>query len=142
MIYLAYKDTCKTYGNLLAFDLMNDGYELTIVEAKKDEDWLDTIVQTLAQVQKDPETNRAILLDEDGTLPYIAACKQKGIVAAQLFDEHTAKMTRAHNNTSVITLGACITALDQAHTLVKRFLESKYDGGRHQIRVDMLEVMA
>jgi galactose-6-phosphate isomerase len=142
MIYLAYKDTCKTYGNLLAFELMSDGYELTIVEPEKEEDWLDTIVKTVGYVQKDPANNRAILLDEDGTLPYIAACKQKGIVAAQLFDEHTAKMTRAHNNTSVISLGAGITALDQMHILAKRFLESKYDGGRHQIRVDMLEVMA
>ena len=50
-------------------------------------------------------------------------------------------MTRGHNNARIITLGAEIVGDELAKNIVKDFVEAKYDGGRHQIRVDMLNKM-
>ena len=68
--------------------------------------------------------------------------KHKGIICAQVADEHSAKMTRDHNNTSIITIGSKVTALEIAKGIADKFISSNYSGGRHQIRVDMLNKMA
>lgn len=88
------------------------------------------------------EGQRGIVIDEYGTGSFIAACKHKNIICAQVADEHSAKMTRDHNNTSVITIGSRVTSLDIAESIAIKFIESNYSGGRHQIRVDMLNKMA
>lgn len=85
--------------------------------------------------------NRGILIDEFGVGSFMVANKHKGIICAQVSDEHSAHMTIGHNNTSVITLGSGIVGERLAERIVDSYLESKYDGGRHQIRVDMLNKM-
>lgn len=84
---------------------------------------------------------KGIIIDEYGALPFIVASKHKGIICAQLADEHSAKMTRDHNNTSIITIGSKVTGIDIAKSIVTKFINSDYSGGRHQIRVDMLNKM-
>lgn len=87
------------------------------------------------------EGDRGILIDEYGVGSFIAANKYKGIICAQVSDEHSAFMTRNHNNTSVITLGSKILGETLAENIVDSYLKSEYAGGRHQIRVDMLNKM-
>ncbi|HAQ2261052.1 TPA: galactose-6-phosphate isomerase subunit LacA, partial [Enterococcus faecium] len=53
-----------------------------------------------------------------------------------------AYMTRKHNNSRMITLGSKIVGDELALNIVKEFLQANYDGGRHQVRVDMLNKMA
>lgn len=84
---------------------------------------------------------RGIVIDQYGVGSFIVANKHKGIICAQVFDEHSARMTRDHNNTSVITIGSGIVGDTLAERLVEVFLNSEYSGGRHQIRVDMLNKM-
>ena len=50
-------------------------------------------------------------------------------------------MTRGHNNSRMITVGAEIVGDELAKNIAKSFVNGKYDGGRHQIRVDMLNKM-
>ena len=69
------------------------------------------------------------------------AAKHKYIICAQLNDCHSAKMTRDHNNTNIITLGSKVIGSDIAKEIVKRFVYGEYAAGRHQIRVDMLDRM-
>ena len=87
------------------------------------------------------EGDRGILIDEFGVGSFMAANKHKGIICAEVSDEHSAHMTIGHNNTSVITLGSGVVGERLAESIVDSYLESKYDGGRHQIRVDMLNKM-
>lgn len=87
------------------------------------------------------EGERAILIDEYGAGSFMVANKYKGIICAQVSDEHSALMTRSHNNTSVIALGSKILGKAIAENIVDAYLESEYAGGRHQIRVDMLNKM-
>lgn len=82
-----------------------------------------------------------IMIDGYGVESFIVANKQKGIICANLFDEHSALMTRRHNNSNMITIGGNIVGDKLAERIVDIFVSSEYDGGRHQIRVDMLNKM-
>ncbi|KDN59356.1 RpiB/LacA/LacB family sugar-phosphate isomerase [Exiguobacterium sp. AB2] len=99
-------------------------------------------VTRAAEAVKNGEADRGILLDEFGSLSYMVAAKQSGIVCAQVSDEHSAKMTRDHNNSTIIAMGSAIIGDRLAQEIVSAFLEAEYSGGRHQIRVDMLNKMA
>ncbi len=72
---------------------------------------------------------------------FMVATKIKGMVAAEVSDERSAYMTRGHNNSRMITVGAEIVGDELAKNIAKGFVNGKYHGGRHQIRVDMLNKM-
>ena len=82
------------------------------------------------------------MVDGYGAGSYMAASKVKGMICAEISDERSAYMTRQHNNAKVICLGAQIVGPGLAKSIAREFLAADYDGGRHQIRVDMLDKMA
>ncbi|ESR08765.1 galactose-6-phosphate isomerase subunit LacA, partial [Streptococcus iniae] len=88
------------------------------------------------------EDNLGIMIDAYGAGPFMVATKIKGMVAAEVSDERSAYMTRGHNNARMITIGSEIVGELLAKNIAKAFVTGKYDGGRHQIRVDMLNKMA
>ena len=114
--------------------LVSKGYEVI----DKTEDEVD-LVDSADRVCK--AILRGILIDEYGAGSFMAANKHKGIICAEVSDEHSAYMTRSHNNTSVIAMGSGIVGTKLAEALVDNYLTSEYAGGRHQIRVDMLNKM-
>ena len=63
------------------------------------------------------------------------------VMQAERSSETSAYMTRGHNNSRMITMGAQIVGDQLAKNIAKGFVNGKYDGGRHQIRVDMLNKM-
>ncbi len=69
----------------------------------------------------------------------IAANKVKGIRAAVLSDAFSAEMTRRHNNTNVLCLGGRVIDSAKAVELANIFLNTEFEGGRHEKRVAMLE---
>lgn len=81
------------------------------------------------------------MIDAYGAGPFMVATKIKGMIAAEVSDERSAYMTRAHNNARIITVGSEIVGPGVAKNIAKGFVEGDYDGGRHQIRVDMLNKM-
>lgn len=119
--------------------LQNKSYEVI----DKTEDKVD-LVESSDRVCKgilSNEGDRGILIDASGAGSFIVANKYKGIICAEVSDEHSAYMTRNHNNTSIISIGANIVGEKLAEALVDYYLESEYAGGRHQIRIDMLNKM-
>lgn len=68
----------------------------------------------------------------------IAANKIKGIRAAVVTDEFMAEMTRRHNNANIIALGGRVITPEKAKSLVKAWYTAKFEGGRHQKRIDMI----
>ena len=107
------------------------------------EEGQDFVVVTLAVAKevKQAEDNLGIVIDAYGAGPFMVATKIKGMVAAEVSDERSAYMTRGHNNSRMITMGAQIVGDQLAKNIAKGFVNGKYDGGRHQIRVDMLNKM-
>lgn len=87
------------------------------------------------------EGNLGIVIDAFGAGSFMVATKIKGMIAAEVSDERSGYMTRGHNNSRMITVGSEIVGDTLAKNVVKGFVEGKYDGGRHQIRVDMLNKM-
>ncbi len=68
----------------------------------------------------------------------ICANKYKGIRAAQCSDTFSAKMTRQHNNSNVLTLGGRVLGPELAKEIVREFLTNDFIGGRHQTRIDKI----
>ena len=70
----------------------------------------------------------------------IAANKIKGARAALLHDEFSAEMTRRHNNSNLLCIGAKIVESEEkACRLADIFLSTEFEGGRHERRVNMFE---
>lgn len=85
------------------------------------------------------EADFGILLCGTGIGVSIAANKVKGIRAALLYNEYSARLTKQHNNANVIAFGARVMGIDLILSCIKAYMESEYEGGRHQRRIDMLE---
>ncbi len=68
----------------------------------------------------------------------IAANKVKGIRAAACSEHFSAKFTRLHNNSNVICLGGRVIGVGTAIELADLFVDTEFEGGRHQRRVDMI----
>ena len=68
----------------------------------------------------------------------LAANKVNGVRAACCSDYFSAKMTRAHNNANILSLGGRVVGVGLALELVDVFLETEFEGGRHQRRIDQI----
>ena len=82
-----------------------------------------------------------ILLCGTGIGMAIAANKLPGVRAAQCGDVASARLSRQHNDTNVLTLGARTTAPDLACGIVEAWLGTDFDGGRHARRIDKLTAL-
>jgi ribose 5-phosphate isomerase B len=68
----------------------------------------------------------------------MSANKVPGVRAAKTDTEYEAEMARAHNDANVLCLGARVTDAATAEKLLHKFLETRFEGGRHQRRVDKI----
>ena len=84
------------------------------------------------------EYDRAILVCGTGVGMAMVANKHKGIRATPCLDEYSAEMSRKHNDSNCLTLGGRIIPLDEALSIVRIWLETEYEGGRHQRRIDKI----
>ena len=85
-------------------------------------------------------SDRGILICGTGIGMAMAANKVEGARAAAAGDLESARLSREHNDANILTLGARITPPDLALAIVRVFLDTPFEGGRHQRRVD--KVMA
>lgn len=130
----------KRLKDLIKVYLKENDFEVLDVTEGKDLDFVDSTVSVAREVQKSDD-NLGIAIDAYGAGSFIVATKIKGMIAAEVSDECSAYMTRGHNNSKMITLGSEIVGDTLAKNVVKGFVNGHYDGGRHQIRVDMLNKM-
>ncbi len=81
---------------------------------------------------------RGVLFCGTGIGVSIAANKIRGIRAAVCHDRHTAEMSRRHNDANVLCLSADRLTPDEVLEIVKHWLTTDFEGGRHQRRVDKI----
>ena len=86
----------------------------------------------------DGECEKGILICGTGLGISLAANKVKGVRAAVCSEPFTAKMSRAHNNCNILAFGARVVGAELAKMIVETWLDTEFEGGRHQRRVDML----
>ena len=84
------------------------------------------------------QVSRGVLICGTGIGISIAANRHPGIRAALCCDEQTAALSRQHNDANVICFGGRTTGEVKARNLVRIFLETKFEGGRHARRVGKL----
>ncbi len=120
--------------------LEKQGYEVIDKTPETGLDFVDSTTRVVEGLLA-KEGDRGILIDRYGAGSFITANKFKGMICAEVSDEHSAKMTRNHNNAMAIAMGAGIVGEELAKSCADAFLQSEYAGGRHQIRVDMLNRM-
>jgi ribose 5-phosphate isomerase B len=92
----------------------------------------------VASAVEENEFEKGILLCGSGQGVCITANKHQGIRAALVWDSALAALARQHNDANVICLPVRFTALEVAIESVKIFLETGFEGGRHQTRVDKI----
>ena len=84
------------------------------------------------------EAQRGIVLGGSGQGEQIAANKVHGARAALCNDLFTARLGRLHNNANVLSMGGRIVAPQLAYEILDVFLETEFEGGRHQGRLDQI----
>lgn len=87
------------------------------------------------------EADLGIAICGTGIGASIAANKVAGARAALCTNEFMAEMARRHNDATVLVLGARVLGPDLALRIVQRFLESPFEGGRHQKRIDKIHAI-
>lgn len=85
------------------------------------------------------DADRGIVLGGSGNGEAIAANKVKGIRAAVVWDALSAEMSRRHNDANVLSLGQRMIAEADLDLIVRTWLDTPFEGGRHQRRIDKLE---
>lgn len=129
---VALKEVIKEY-----FDQNNIDYKDYGTQADVPMDYPD-IAKDVAEKVLAGECDKGILFCGTGIGVSIAANKVKGIRAAHVTDVFSAKMAKEHNDAQIICLGERITGPGLAIEIVKAYLASEHQGGRHTRRVDKI----
>ena len=82
-----------------------------------------------------------ILMCGTGVGMSITANRFPGVRVATCSEPYTAVLSRRHNNANILTLGARVIGIELAKMIVDQWLDARFEGGRHQARVDMIEAI-
>ncbi|MBQ3384556.1 MAG: ribose 5-phosphate isomerase B [Erysipelotrichaceae bacterium] len=93
----------------------------------------------VAKMVADGEVDGGILICGTGVGISLSANKVRGIRACVCSDPYTAKLSKQHNNTNIIAFGARVIGIETAKMIVDEWLNAKYEGGRHQVRIDQIK---
>lgn len=95
-------------------------------------------VHPVAGVVEKKDCNFGILVCGTGNGVAITANKHKGIRAAICWNEMLAKLARSHNDANILCLAGRFIDYELAREIVDVFINTKFDGGRHQRRIDKM----
>lgn len=100
-------------------------------------DYPDYAAKVATHIQQHPD-DLGIVICGTGIGISIATNKHKGIRCALCHDCYSARVTREHNNSNVLAMGARVIGIDLAKEIVTAFLGAEFEGGRHQNRIDKI----
>ncbi|THD69304.1 ribose 5-phosphate isomerase B [Robertkochia marina] len=95
-------------------------------------------VHPVASAVEEGKVDYGILICGSGNGVAMTANKHANVRAGLCWTKELVELTRSHNNANVLCLPARFTAKEQALEMVKTFLETEFEGGRHQRRVDKI----
>ncbi|MBY0413487.1 MAG: ribose 5-phosphate isomerase B [Bdellovibrionales bacterium] len=131
-----YKELVKSY-------LISIGVEVSDFGTDSEEqcDYPDFVIPT-ARALRDGQVERAIVLGGSGNGEAIAANRIKGVRCCLCLTVELAKLARMHNDSNAISLGQRIIPEDQLIEIVKAWLETPFEGGRHIPRIKKIESLS
>jgi len=114
-------------------------------EFNEDDDYPDFIFPVVKAVAEDIDReldSRGIVIGGSGQGEAIVANKVKGIRAAVVYDDYSAKMSREHNDANIISLGNRTLSIDKAKDLVRLWLETPFSNEeRHKRRIEKIKAI-
>ncbi|NLH63128.1 MAG: ribose 5-phosphate isomerase B [Erysipelotrichaceae bacterium] len=126
------KNEIVKYLESLGYEVINYG-----TDTKESTDY-PTYGEKVANAVADKTVDLGIGICGTGVGIGLACNKVKGIRACTCSEPYSAEYSRRHNNANIITFGARVIGIETAKQIVKVFLETPFEGGRHQRRVDMI----
>jgi ribose 5-phosphate isomerase B len=126
------KRTLKPIVESLGFETRDVG-----VHEEKSADYPD-IALAVAQLIASGEAARGVIIDGAGIGSSIAANKVPGVRAALCYDKASARNSREHNDSNVLTLGARLLTETQAEDVLRTWIATPFAGGRHQARIQKI----
>jgi ribose 5-phosphate isomerase B len=98
-----------------------------------------TFIRPVAQAVAAGECERGIVLGGSGNGEAIAANRVRGVRCALCWNEESARLGRMHNDANVISIGQRMMSEETALEIVRIWLETPFEGGRHVARIQMLD---
>jgi ribose 5-phosphate isomerase B len=126
------KEKVKTFVTSLGYDAIDHG-----TYSEDSTDYPD-YAHSVANDVESGKVDSAILICGSGNGINMAANKHQGIRAALCWNKEVAEMARLHNNANIISLPARYIEEKLAMEMVEIFLKTKFEGGRHQKRIDKI----
>lgn len=96
-------------------------------------------VRPAAEAVARGECERGIVLGGSGNGEAMCANRVKGVRAALCWSVQVAELARRHNDANVLSLGARLVSEADAEAIVRAWLDTPFDGGRHEKRIKMLD---
>ncbi len=118
-------------------DQMGVAYEDLGTHSEESVDYPD-YAERVAKGVVNGEAERGILVCGSGIGISIAANKIPGIRAALVWNEETASLSRKHNDANIVAVGARTTAPETIDQIIRTFLTTEFEGGRHAQRVEKI----
>lgn len=97
------------------------------------------IAKTVALEVQSGQAEKGILICRSGIGMSMVANKFKGIRCAKCNDEEEAKFSRMHNNANMLALGADYMDVNKAVRIVRTWIATEFEGGRHEQRIKIIE---
>jgi ribose 5-phosphate isomerase B len=128
-----YKEKIREYLRTLGHEVKDCG---TFSEEPVD---YPVFIRPVAEAVARGEYERGIVLGGSGNGEAMVANRVKGIRCALCWNVETARLGREHNNANVISLGQRMITAETALAIVKTWLDTPFEGGRHQRRIDEID---
>ncbi len=94
--------------------------------------------KAVAEAVANNDVDKGILICGTGVGISLAANKVKGIRAVVCSDTFSAKLSKEHNNTNILSMGSRVVGSELAKMIVDAWMDAEFEGGRHQRRVEMI----
>ncbi len=106
--------------------------------SKESVNWAEYGAKAAKKVSEDPINTKGIIICGSGMGMSMVSNKFKNVRAALCNDLYSAEMSRKHNDANVLNMGGRVVGRDLALKIVEKWLNTEYEGGRHQKRIDYL----
>ena len=128
------KEQCRDFlENKQGLDVIDVG-----VYNRDSSDYPD-IAKKVASSIANGEYERGVLICGSGIGMSVAANRFKGVRAALCHNPYLARLSRQHNNANILVMGGRVIGPELAFEMLRVFLGTNFDGGRHQRRIDLID---
>lgn len=130
-----FKEKIKAILKKLGYETLDQGTNDPQISC----DYPEVAYKVAHAVAQSKGTDRGILVCMSGIGQAIAANKVRGAYAALCYNAQAAVLSRQHNNANVLVLGAKFVDPNELESLIKSWLTTDFEGGRHQNRIDKIK---